>query len=83
MPFTNEQRERFDLAKNGLLGTAPGRESTMYGYLRDLFVEVLGYAGNEVFIDTAGARGRPGLTVFAPGGNNAARVAWIVVSEER
>src|SRR5258708_6083256 len=51
----------------------------MYGYLRDLFVEVLGYAGNEVFIDTAGARGRPDLTVFGRGGGNAVGVAWIVV----
>jgi hypothetical protein len=79
VPFTNEQRERFELAKKGLLATAAGRESTMYGYLRDLFVEVLGYASNEVFIDTAGARGRPDLTVFAPGGTNAAMVAWTVV----
>ncbi len=51
----------------------------MYGHLRDLFIEVLGYIGNQVDIDTVGVRGRPDLTVFAPGGNNAARVAWIVV----
>jgi hypothetical protein len=41
VPFTNEQRERFELAKNGLIATAAGRESTMYGYLRDLLSKYL------------------------------------------
>lgn len=79
MSFTAKQRERFEGARDALLSTAAGRESTMYGHLRDLFIEVLGYPAKQVDIDTAGARGRPDLTVFAPGGNNASHIAWIVV----
>lgn len=51
----------------------------MYGPLRDLFVEVLGYPPGDVDIDTSGARGRPDLTVRAPGAVDRSRVAWIVV----
>jgi SAM-dependent methyltransferase len=51
----------------------------MYGHLRDLFVEVLRYPAADVDIDRRAARGRPDITVFAPGGTAAARVAWIVL----
>lgn len=51
----------------------------MYGYLRDLLVEVLGYSPADVYIDLRGARGRPDLTIFAPGGTAGARVTWIAL----
>lgn len=51
----------------------------MYGPLRDLFVEVLNYPPQDVDIDRSGARGRPDITVFAPGAVDGSRVAWIVL----
>ena len=51
----------------------------MYGHLRDLCIEVLGYPPSAVDIDRSGARGRPDLTIFAPGGADNERVAWIVL----
>jgi hypothetical protein len=51
----------------------------MYGPLRDLFVEVLGYPPQDVDIDRSGARGRPDITVFAPGAVSGSKVAWIVL----
>ena len=51
----------------------------MYGHLRDLFVEVLGYSPSAVDIDRSGARGRPDLTIFAPGGADNEKIAWIVL----
>ena len=40
----------------------------MYTALRDLFVDVLGYPKTAIVVDTASMRGRPDVTVFAPGG---------------
>ena len=51
----------------------------MYGHLRDLWIEVLGYSASTVDIDRTGVRGRPDLTIFAPGGAENEKVAWIVV----
>ena len=51
----------------------------MYGHLRDLFVEVLCYPPQNVDIDRSGARGRPDITVFAPGAADGSKVAWIVL----
>jgi len=51
----------------------------MYGHLRDLFIEVLGYPARDVDIDRRGARGRPDLVAFAPGGTEGSRIAWIVL----
>lgn len=51
----------------------------MYGPLRDLFIEVLGYPPQDVDIDRSGARGRPDITVFAPGAVTGSKVAWIVL----
>lgn len=51
----------------------------MYTALRDLFVDILDYPKTSVVVDTAGTRGRPDLTVYAPGGANASRVSWIVL----
>ena len=51
----------------------------MYGHLRDLFIEVLGHAPQSVHIDRSGARGRPDITVFAPGAAEGSKVEWIVI----
>lgn len=51
----------------------------MYGPLYGIFTELLGYPSGDVHIDVAGARGRPDITVFAPGASSASRVAWVVV----
>ena len=72
-------RDRFEIARRNLVATENGQESTMYGHLRDLCIEVLGYSPSAVDIDRSGARGRPDLTVFAPGGVDNERVAWLVL----
>lgn len=77
--FTTKQRNAFKDAVRALRETALGRESTMYTALFSLFVEVLGYSRSSVVIDTSGARGRPDLTIYAPGGTAGSRIAWIVV----
>ena len=56
----------------------------MYGAIRDLFIECLGYAPARVVTDIAGADGRPDVTVRADAGVTAANgqarlVDWIVV----
>ena len=51
----------------------------MYQPLSDLFVDVLGYHRRDIDIDTSGPRGRPDLTVYAPGGAARRRVPWIVI----
>ncbi len=56
-----------------------GRESSMYGVLRDILADALGYERRSINIDRAGMRGRPDLTVFAPGGQADKAVPWIVV----
>ena len=72
-------QQRFDIARTSLVATVKGLEATMYGPLRDLFVEVLGYPPQDVDIDRSGARGRPDITVFAPGAVESSKVAWIVL----
>lgn len=51
----------------------------MYGFLRDIFCDVLGYARTAVVADVGGQRGRPDITVYAEGGNDGGRVSWIVL----
>jgi len=56
----------------------------MYGPLRDLFIQILGYPASDVDIDTTGDGGRPDLTVRAPSGlvdqsGKAVKIAWIVL----
>ena len=56
----------------------------MYGAIRDLFIECLGYAPARVVTDIAGADGRPDVTVRADAGVTGANgqprlVDWIVV----
>jgi len=71
--------ERFEIARKSLVDTERGQEASMYGPLRDLFIEVLGYPPNAVDIDRTAARGRPDVTVFAPGAAEGERVQWIVL----
>ncbi|MXO48930.1 N-6 DNA methylase [Erythrobacter vulgaris] len=70
---------RFVDARDKILTTAKGQEAAMYAPLHTLFVEVLGYPSKDVDIDIAGKRGRPDLTVFAPGAVDNAKVSWIVL----
>jgi hypothetical protein len=71
--------KRFGAARAKLVGTARGQEAAMYRPLGDLFVEALGYASGDVDADIRGARGRPDLTIWAPGPVHGSNVAWIVV----
>src|SRR4051812_49291915 len=75
---------KFKEIADALLETHPGQEASMYGHIRDLFVQFLGYAGREVVIDTAGDAGRPDLTCRAPSGlpgrgGRPHEIDWIVV----
>jgi hypothetical protein len=51
----------------------------MHTALRDLFVDILGYPKTSIVVDTAGARGRPDVTIYAPGGAVSSQVSWIVL----
>ena len=56
----------------------------MYGAIRDLFVECLGYRADRVLTDIAGADGRPDVTVRAESGITGANgqprlIDWIVL----
>ena len=70
---------RFADARDKIVATAKGQEAAMYAPLHTLFVEVLGYPSKDVDIDIAGARGRPDLTIFAPGAVTTSKVSWIVL----
>jgi type I restriction-modification system DNA methylase subunit len=64
--------------------TKKGQEAAMYGPLRDLFCDMLGYPRGSVLIDIAGEAGRPDITCRAPSGINdrngkSMEVDWIVV----
>ena len=78
MPFSSKQRSDFDAAVQALRATPRGKEATMYTSLRDLFVDVLGYPKLNVVVDTTGRRGRPDITIYAPGASPGFRVDWIV-----
>ena len=79
MTFTARQRADFQKDAAIVAGVARGRESSMYGPLRDMLSAALSYDRRSIDIDRAGARGRPDLTVFAPGGAADAVVPWIVL----
>lgn len=70
---------RFIEARDKITATSKGQEAAMYAPLHNIFVEVLGYPSKDVDIDIAGARGRPDLTVSAPGAIATAKVSWIVL----
>ncbi|MEM9393774.1 MAG: N-6 DNA methylase [Pseudomonadota bacterium] len=67
-----------------IVATPKGQEASMYGPIRDLFCDQLGYPKNKVHIDIAGAAGRPDVTCRAPSGLSDAQgtsteIDWIVV----
>jgi hypothetical protein len=68
MSFSAKQRSDFEAAVEALRNTVKGKEATMYTALRDIFVDVLGYPKTSIVVDTAGLRGRPDITIHAPGG---------------
>ena len=63
--------------------TPPGKEASMYGPIRDIFVDTLGYKRPDVDIDTTAEGGRPDVTVRAESGLQRAGkpylINWIVV----
>ncbi|GHU45648.1 hypothetical protein AGMMS50289_17280 [Betaproteobacteria bacterium] len=74
----------FDETVNKIKTTPTGKEASMYGPIRDLFIQVLGYPASDVDIDTSGEGGRPDVTVRAPTGYREAngkdsKTDWIVV----
>ena len=77
--FNARQRREFQQAAETIATIERGRESTMYGPLRDMFALALGYERRRIDIDRRGARGRPDLTVFADGATEAQSVPWIVL----
>lgn len=71
-------------ATNSILQTLSGQEASMYGPIRDIFCEVLGYPKPKVHIDIAGEAGRPDVTCRAPSGLTDANgcptdIDWVVV----
>lgn len=77
---TTEFAETIELLAN----TLKGQEASMYGPLRDLICNTLGYARGRVLIDIAGDAGRPDLTCRAPCGltdrqGRSIDIDWIVV----
>lgn len=78
---------RFDLSQtlDKLKGTPPGREASMYGPIRDIFIQLLRYPAPDVDIDSPGEGGRPDVAVFVPSGpfdehgHGTQKTTWIVV----
>ena len=78
MPFS------FQDAIAKISSTPLGQEAAMYGPIRDLFIQILGYPASNVDIDITGEDGRPDVTVKAPTGllspaGGPALASWIVV----
>lgn len=76
--------DRFDEAIRTIRETKKGQEAAMYGPLRDLFCDVLGYPRSSVHIDIAGEAGRPDVTCRAPSGimdrsGRSVDIDWMVV----
>jgi hypothetical protein len=74
----------FDAAAEKLRSTPKGKEASMYGPIRDIFVNILGYPAADVDIDTTGEGGRPDVTVRALSGQldakgGSAKIDWIVI----
>ncbi|MDR2209730.1 MAG: N-6 DNA methylase [Azoarcus sp.] len=74
----------FDEAIEKIKATPAGKEASMYGPIRDLFIHVLDYPAADVDIDTSGEGGRPDVTVRAPAGyrdpsGKNVKIDWIVV----
>jgi SAM-dependent methyltransferase len=67
-----------------LRATRKGQEAAMYGPLRDLFCDILGYPKGSVLIDIMAESGRPDVTCRAPSGiadrnGKPLEIDWIVV----
>lgn len=74
----------FDEAIRTIRETKKGQEAAMYGPLRDIFCDVLGYPRSSVHIDIAGEAGRPDVTCRAPSGimdrnGKSLDIDWMVV----
>jgi N-6 DNA methylase len=74
----------FDEAIQSLREVASGQEAAMYGPIRDIFCDILGYPRPKVVIDIAGESGRPDVTCRAPNGltdrfGKSVDIDWIVV----
>lgn len=74
----------FDALVQKLRETPKGKEASMYGPIRDIFIHILGYPAVDVDIDTTGEGGRPDITVRAPSGlldskGRPEKIAWLVV----
>lgn len=74
----------FESTLDKLKSTPRGKEASMYGPIRDLFIHILGYPASDVDIDTAGEGGRPDVTARAPSGlkdskGKPVKIDWIVV----
>ena len=67
-----------------LKATPAGQKASMYGPIRDIFIQVFGYIPSDVDIDTAAEGERPDVTARAPSGfvasnNTAMKIDWVVV----
>ncbi len=74
----------FDQTIEKIRATPAGKEASMYGPIRDLFIHIMDYPAADVDIDTSGEGGRPDVTVRAPAGFRDAKgreikIDWIVV----
>lgn len=74
----------FEKTLEKIKATPRGKEASMYGPIRDVFIHVLGYPAADVDIDTSNEGGRPDVTVRAPAGYRDAKgkdvkIDWIVV----
>jgi SAM-dependent methyltransferase len=74
----------FDEAIRTIRQTKKGQEAAMYGPLRDIFCDQLGYPRSSVHIDIAGEAGRPDVTCRAPSGihdrnGKSLDIDWMVV----
>ena len=74
----------YDETIKKLRSTPKGKEASMYGPIRDIFIQLLGYSAADVDIDTIGEGGRPDVTARAPSGlldskGNALKIDWLVV----
>lgn len=84
MKAKKEAESAFGEAIRTIRETKKGQEAAMYGPLRDIFCDVLGYPRSSVHIDIAGEAGRPDITCRAPSGitdrnGKSLDIDWIVV----
>ena len=81
--MTKTEKKFLDAIRS-IVETSTGQEAAMYGPIRDLFCDVLGYPKPKVHIDIAGEAGRPDVTCRAPSGLTDAKgndidIDWTVV----